>query len=139
MTDLRPAGRLLDTNILIEAIRGRAPQLKELFIRHASELCTSSVVVAELVHGALKSSDPEKSMGAVAAWTDQLEVLDFDADAAHQAGRVRAELARAGTPIGAYDVQIAGHALAAGCTLVTNNVRHFRRVSGLVVEDWLNS
>ena len=68
-----------------------------------------------------------------------MAVLDFDAQAAQQAAGVRHRLKCAGTPIGAYDVQIAGHALATGCTLVTNNVRHFSRVEGLIVADWLNS
>lgn len=139
VTARRPAGLLLDTNILIEVIRGRAPQLKDRFIRHGPALATSSVVMAELVSGAMKSVEPEKSMGAVAAWLEQLDVLPFDADAAAEAGRVRAEVERNGTPIGSYDVQIAGHARATGRTVVTNNRRHFSRVEDLVVEDWLNS
>jgi tRNA(fMet)-specific endonuclease VapC len=65
------------------------------------------------------------------------KVLGFDANDARHAGQVRASLAAAGTPIGPYDVLIAGQALARNLTLVTSNVREFRRVPGLRVKDWL--
>ncbi len=63
-------------------------------------------------------------------------VAPFDASAAASCGRVRARLEAAGTPIGDLDALIAGHALAIGSVLVTNNTAEFRRVAGLVVEDW---
>ena len=66
----------------------------------------------------------------------QFEVLDFDREDARQAGELRARLAPAGTPISAYDVLIAGQALARGLTLVTHNTGAFQRVPGLRMEDW---
>ncbi len=69
----------------------------------------------------------------------RLEVLDYDSQAAEHSGQLRAELARAGTPIGPFDQLIAGHARARGLVLVTNNVREFQRVPGLRNEDWLVS
>jgi tRNA(fMet)-specific endonuclease VapC len=64
-------------------------------------------------------------------------VLDFDRDDACEAGDIRAVLKKAGTPIGPYDVLIAGQARRRGLTLVTGNVREFRRVPKLKVENWL--
>ena len=63
-------------------------------------------------------------------------MLPFDASAAQHAGEIRARLSTAGTPIGGYDVLIAGHARSAGLTVVTNNTREFERVPGLEVVDW---
>jgi tRNA(fMet)-specific endonuclease VapC len=63
-------------------------------------------------------------------------ILSWDAAAVDQTTQIRTALARLGTPIGNNDAAIAGHALAAGCVLVTNNTREFARVPGLVLEDW---
>ena len=68
-----------------------------------------------------------------------LDILDFPAAAAVSFGKIRAHLKAAGTPIGNYDLLIAAHALHAGLTLVTNNVREFLSVPGLRVEDWVSS
>ena len=67
----------------------------------------------------------------------ELPVLPFDASAARRYGEVRAELERRGTPLGDADLRIAAIALARGLTVVTGNVRHFQRVPGLPVENWL--
>lgn len=66
----------------------------------------------------------------------RLEVLPFDSAAASHSGQVRSELKKKGTPIGPYDVLIAGHARSLGLVLVTNNTREFNRVDGLRIEDW---
>ena len=66
----------------------------------------------------------------------QFAVLDFDREDARRAGELRAQLSVAGTPIGPYDVLIAGQALARGLTLVTHNTREFGRIAGLKFEDW---
>ena len=63
-------------------------------------------------------------------------ILEFDADDARESGRIRAELAKSGQPIGPYDVLIAGQALSRRLTLISNNLREFTRVEGLKVEDW---
>lgn len=92
----------------------------------------------ELIYGAEKSAAPEKNLSVVEGFVARLEVLAFDNDAAAQAGMIRSELARAGTPIGPYDQMIAGHARSQGLIVVTNNVREFERVSGLRIEDWVH-
>ena len=63
-------------------------------------------------------------------------MLPYDREAAEHTGRIRAELARAGTPIGPYDQMIAGHARSRGLIVVTANTDEFRRVPGISVEDW---
>ena len=65
-----------------------------------------------------------------------VEVLPFDSQAAQHFGQVRAELAKSGKPIGPYDLMIAGHACSRGLILVTNNLREFKRVPGLRLENW---
>ena len=66
----------------------------------------------------------------------RFEVLEFDREDALHSGQLRAELALSGTPIGPYDVLIAGQAIARGLTLITHNLREFQRAPGLQVDDW---
>ena len=91
----------------------------------------------ELIYGAEKSSNPGRNLADVEGFAARLEVLKYDQDAAAHTGQLRAELAKAGTPIGPYDHMIAGHARSQGLILVTNNLREFNRVPGLRVEDWV--
>lgn len=91
----------------------------------------------ELVYGAEKSSQPERNLRVLEGFAQRLEVLPYDAAAAMHTGQIRAELARAGTPIGPYDQMIAGHARSLGLVVVTNNTREFDRVAGLRVENWV--
>ncbi len=85
-------------------------------------------------YGAFKSQRADKNVARVSAL--QFPVLEFDHDDARQAGEIRAHLASKGTPIGPYDVLIAGQAKARKLTLVTHNTTEFTRVPGLKVEDW---
>ena len=127
---------LLDTNICIYVLRHRPQGVRAAFNRHAAHLCTSSVVLGELLYGAEKSAQPEHNLERIESFTARLEVLPFDDRAAAHFGSIRAELERKGEPIGAYDLMIAGHARSAGLRLVTNNEREFNRVPGLLVENW---
>ena len=127
---------LLDTNIAIFVLRNRSAQLQARFVEARGELAISSVSVAELAYGAEKSERPTENRRAVEEFLALLDVLDFDGAAASHSGQIRASLAAAGTPIGGYDVLIAGHARSRGLVVVTNNTREFERVSGLLVEDW---
>lgn len=92
----------------------------------------------ELIYGAEKSSNPEGNLAVVEGFAARLEVLKYDEDAAAHTGQLRAELVKAGKPIGPYDQMIAGHARSQGLILVTNNCRGFDRVPGLRIEDWAN-
>ena len=127
---------LLDTNLCIRVLRDRPEGLREKFNAEASSLSISSVVLYELLYGAAKSARPAENRRAVEAFASRLDVLDFDAEAAAHAGEIRADLERQGTPIGGYDVLIAGHARSRGLIVITGNLGEFRRVEGLRCEDW---
>lgn len=127
---------LLDTNIVIEVLRYRPDRLRKRFADNSGRLAVSSITVSELYFGAEKSTRREDNLDAIEAFLSLVSVLDFDAKAASHAGELRSVLARSGTPIGPYDVLIAGHARSLGLTVVTNNVKEFARVDGLRVEDW---
>lgn len=127
---------MLDTSILIYTINNRPTKVRKRFGLHEGQLCISTVSWGELVYGCEKSSRPEENLADIESMANRLEIAVFDASAAAHFGQVRAELARRGKPIGPYDAMIAGHARSLGLVLVTNNVREFRRVSGLRVENW---
>lgn len=127
---------LLDTNICIFTIQKRPAVVRERFKYFADQLCISSVTWMELVYGAEHSAKPQDNLAIAEGLAARLTVLDYDTDAATQTGRVRAELASRGTPIGPYDQMLAGHARSRGLVLVTNNTREFERVAGLQLEDW---
>lgn len=127
---------LLDTNILIYVIKNRPPAARERFTQHDGQMAISTISMMELIYGAERSSAPERNLRDVEGLAARMEVLAFDQAAAAHAGRIRAELAKAGTPIGPYDQMIAGHARSLGLTLVSNNLREFQRVAGLLTENW---
>lgn len=127
---------MLDTNICIYTIKNKPPQVREAFKRHHEQLCISTVTLMELIYGAEKSGNPEQNIYVIEGFAARLEVLQYDNEAAANTGQLRAELAKAGRPIGPYDQMIAGHARSLGLVVVTNNVREFERVPGLRIEDW---
>ncbi len=128
---------MLDTNIVIYTIKNKPSAVKAAFETHYSQMCISSVTLMELIYGAEKSSRPERNLLDIDGLAARLEVLDYDQTAATHSGQLRAELAKAGTPIGPYDQMIAGHARSRGLILVTNNSREFERVPGLRLENWI--
>ncbi len=128
---------MLDTNIVIYTIKNRPERVREVFKRHSGQMAISAVTFGELIYGAERSSQPERNLNDIEGMIARLEVLPFDELAAAHFGQLRAELARAGTPIGPYDQMIAGHARALGLVLVTNNVDEFERVPGLRIENWV--
>tara|TARA_B100000949_G_C13884250_1_gene285939 strand:+ start:106 stop:510 length:405 start_codon:yes stop_codon:yes gene_type:complete len=130
---------VLDTNICIYTIKNRPPAVRATFNKHANQLAISTVTLTELLYGAEKSASPEKNLSAIEGFVARLDVLDFDAAAAAHTGEIKAELARAGTPIGPYDAMIAGHARSLGMIVVTHNRTEFDRVSGLRVVDWTHA
>ena len=98
------------------------------------DMCMSAIVTHELFYGAFKSQRAARNVALVDSL--QFEVLDFDKEDSRQAGEIRAALAVKGTPIGPYDVLIAGQAMARNLILVTHNTDEFGRVPGLQIEDW---
>lgn len=128
---------LLDTHIVIYTIKNRPNDMRETFQRHSGQMAISTVTLGELIYGAETSSAPERNLASIEGLAARLDVLSFDDLACAHWGQLRAELAKAGTPIGLYDQMIAGHARSQGLILVTNNEREFNRVPGLRVENWV--
>ena len=127
---------ILDTDILIYTIKSKPEAVRQQFQQHHGEMCISAVTAMELLYGAHKSQSVRRNLDAVEGLLARLDVLDFDVGAAEHAGEIRATLAQIGTPIGPYDIMIAGHARSRGLTLVTNNISEFERISGLRLENW---
>jgi tRNA(fMet)-specific endonuclease VapC len=128
---------LLDTNICIYVIKRRPVLALDRFNENAAHLAISSITLAELLHGAEKSSQPQRTLVVVEDFCSRLDVLDYGAKAAQHYGQIRASLEQRGTPIGVNDLHIAAHARSEGLTLVSNNLREFERVDGLLYENWL--
>lgn len=128
---------LLDTNICIYLIKQRPQQILAQFQKHSpSDVAISSITLFELEYGVEKSKMKDRSIKALNKFLLPLTIVFFDREAASKAASVRAQLEKKGTPIGAYDLLIAGVALAQGMTLVTNNVGEFEKIKDLQIENW---
>jgi tRNA(fMet)-specific endonuclease VapC len=128
---------LLDTNLVIALLAGRSPQIESRFEGcDPEDVAVSAVTAFELYFGAYKSARVEFNLETLRQLFSELPILNIDSSDGRAAGEVRAALQRLGTPIGPYDVLIAGQAKARGLTVVTNNTAEFKRVEGLAVEDW---
>lgn len=127
---------MLDTNTCISALKADVTsKLAARFSRHSAQLCISSIVLAELQYGAENSQRVAENMSQVEMFAARLEaILDFDALAAVEHGRLRSLLRR--QPIGPLDTLIAAHALSRRLILVTADVGEFSRVPGLEIEAW---
>ena len=128
---------LLDTNVCI-AILNRDERVREKLDRNRpSALRMSAITLAELRFGAAKSKHASRAAANLHVLVSKVAVIPFDDAATVRYGELRALLEKRGTPIGPLDTLIASHALSLKWTLATHNVREFRRVPGLRVEDWL--
>ena len=129
---------LLDTNIYVALIRQRPKGLiKQLTSYKPGDIGISTITIAELIHGAQKSSQVEQNMAALDQFLLPLEIADFDQSAAFVYGYIRNYLESKGTLIGSMDMLIAAHALSLDVALVTNNTREFKRIPNLKIEDWM--
>jgi tRNA(fMet)-specific endonuclease VapC len=129
---------LLDTNTCIYIIKRSPAQVLQRFKRlQVGDVGISAITFCELQYGVSNSSKPEQNQLALTEFLAPIEVLDFPSAAALLFGKIRAQLQRAGTPIGSYDLLIAAHALHEGLVLVTNNSKEFVRVPGLTIEYWI--
>jgi tRNA(fMet)-specific endonuclease VapC len=129
---------LLDTNIVSDLVRRPAGRIRDYIAeRGEAQVCTSIIVAAELRFGAAKKGS-QRLTTQLETVLAALDILPFDQPADRRYGEIRQALAGAGTPIGGNDLLIAAHALVHELTLVTANQTDFRRVPGLLVENWLN-
>ncbi len=128
---------LLDTNICIYLIKKKSATLiSRLQQTEPASVGLSTIVLSELEYGVEKSQRLAQNRVALAQFVAPFEIIDYGGQAAREYGRLRSALEGQGQPIGPLDQLIAAHALALGCTLVTNNEREFERVEGLRVENW---
>lgn len=127
---------MLDTDTVSFALRGQGRAGATILRHRPSELCVSVITVAELRYGATRRKST-KLHELIDTFTRNVEVVPFDDSSALEFGRVARILADTGSPIGELDALIAAHALSLDLTLVTNNVKHFRRVEGLRLDNWL--
>lgn len=127
---------LLDTNSCIIYLKGKNLSLKKKMEETLLlDIVVCSVVKAEMFYGAMKSANPERNYTLQEGFLRQFISLPFDDLAANVFGTIRAQLEKQGYPIGAYDLQIAAIALANNLTLVTHNIREFKRIQELKLED----
>jgi tRNA(fMet)-specific endonuclease VapC len=128
---------LLDTNICIYIRQRRPPQVLSRFEKlRPGDVALSVITYGELLYGAAKSGDRESATKRLAELASILPVLPLPESAGDEYGEIRAALEAAGQAIGGNDLWIAAHARAAALTLVTNNVREFKRVPELKIENW---
>lgn len=130
----------LDTNACIDLINGTSVAVRSRFkdaVAEGSIICVSSIVLHELWYGVSKSTRREANTTRLHAFlTGPFEILEWDDADARAAGEVRSQLESEGRMIGAYDALIAAQAVRRGITLVTANTKEFKRVDGLMWEDW---
>lgn len=128
---------LLDTNVCVDFLTGRYPALSTRLLEiAASDVCTSSVVVAELRYGAEKSARTRDNHQRIDTFLGDVSCYDFDPAAALRSGALRRILELRGEIIGPNDLLVAAHAISLGAILVTDNVREFQRLDGLRIENW---
>jgi tRNA(fMet)-specific endonuclease VapC len=131
-----PSRYLLDTNTVSYAIKGNVPHVRERLQKvPVSDVAISVITEAELRFGVAKYPDATRLKLIVEEFLSFVDIRSWDSDAARQYATVRAVVEREGRPIGNLDIMIAAHALALGAVLVSRD-RVFRRVKGLMIEDW---
>ncbi|MBP6245607.1 MAG: tRNA(fMet)-specific endonuclease VapC [Limnohabitans sp.] len=130
---------LLDTNIVIYVLKRRPVEVLSTFNANASRMAISSITLAELLHGAEKSSRVSGNLAAIEDFCSRLAVLPYGPKAAQHYGAIRAALEKIGQPIGVNDMHIAAHARSEGLVLVTNNMGEFARVPALEAENWVQT
>lgn len=129
---------MLDTNILIEMLRrSTSPAFKHVRKRRIGDIGISAITLSELEYGVNKSADPARNAALLIEACSPFEIADFDNHAAACYGLVRADLEAKGKPIGPLDMLIAAHAKSLDVTLVTNNMREFKRIKDLKLENWI--
>lgn len=130
---------MLDTNAASAAMRGVAGIDARLMRLDPAQWCISAVTRSELRYGVALRPAAARLAQCVEAFLQAASTMPWDEQAADRHGRLRARLRGLGAPIGDFDEMIAAHALSLDAVLVTDNVRHFERVGGLVIENWVRA
>lgn len=129
---------LLDTNICVYLIHDRSSGLRHHFRNlRTGDIGMSAITLSELSYGAALSHKPEENTAILKQFVATLVLAAYDDAAAEHYGAIRAELKKKEISIGTMDILIAAHAKSLDATLVTNNLRDFRRIPGLKIENWV--
>lgn len=129
---------MLDTDICIALIKNRPEtMLHRLKGLSVEEVGISGIVAAGLWFGVAHSRKKRQNQSALKDFLAYVTLLNWPGEAAALYGRVRAQLQKKGTPIGAMDLLIGTHALFLDTVLVTNNTREYKRIPDLKIENWL--
>jgi tRNA(fMet)-specific endonuclease VapC len=129
---------MLDTNICIYIIRRKpVTVLNRLQKISISDICISTITLAELEYGIEKSSNKFQNRFALTEFLVPIEIIAFDDAAATKYGEIRAGLEKKVKMIGPYDMLIAAHALSLNLTIITNNISEFKRIPTLKIENWV--
>jgi tRNA(fMet)-specific endonuclease VapC len=129
---------LLDTDTCIAALRGHQRVRERLQAVQPDDCGVSMVSIFELLSGVERCRRPDDERKKVEMFLAPMHLLPFDFDSATHSARVRWQLEKAGMPIGPYDLQLAGQALALDVTLLSGNTKEFARVRGLKLENWIS-
>ena len=127
---------LLDTDIVIYSLKGHAAVKKHLENNLHATLKISIVTLMELYYGAYKSQKVASNLGKIKLIEDAVEIIPLGRESSEIFAMLKAELEKAGTPLDDFDLVLAACALSHDLVLVTNNVKHFKRVQGLKLENW---
>ncbi len=131
---------MLDTNICSYILKKRPASVKAHFNQvHPGDLAISAVVLAELYYGAARHPQGQVILHEINDFISRLSVVPWDEGAAEAYGNLRATLEKSGRPIGAMDMMIAAHAISQKATLISNNLKHFDDIPGLLTDNWVNS
>lgn len=129
---------MLDTNICSYILKNHPQAVRAHFDQVGTDsLAISTVVLAELYYGAARHPKGHVIRREIKDFVSRLAVVAWDETAADHYGAIRAALEVQGTPIGAMDMMIAAHARSLGATLVSNNIKHFEKVPGLLFANWV--
>lgn len=128
--------KVLDTDVCIELLRGNE-RVIESRQRTLDEVATTWITACELAYGAAKSRSPKENQTLVSEFLATLRVVGLDHPAAEGLGRIKSALERAGNILADADLMIAAITLAQGASLVTGNRKHYDRIAGLRIEDWI--
>ena len=129
---------LLDTNICIYLIKKHPPEVLARFKQiQLKQLHIPTITLFELYFCLEKNNSQQRNLAALENFIAPLTIVEFTLDAAKKAAKIRSNLQKQGTPIDAYDIQIAAIAISLNMTLLTNNTREFERVKGLKLENWI--
>ena len=129
---------MLDTNICIYIIKNKPLNVrKKLESYNFGEIAISSITVSELYYGVYKSVRQEQNLSSLNNFLSPFNIVEFDTECALAYGKIRAEIENKGQIIGSMDMLIASCSLAKDFTLVTNNLKEFKRIKGLKVENWI--